>query len=395
MKNYKLHTSEGYKDTFGLEMLIKKEIEHRILNEFKHFGYELIKTPTVEYIDVYSSNGMQKPDLYSLINRQGEVLALCNDMTSSIARYVCSNHLDGQLKYCYTADVFRYPRLYQGKKHQFLQGGIELIGSAGLESDLEPIFLAYKCLKACGVKDFTIHIGSAQFFNMLLADFDISNELKALINESIRDKDYVTLNNVLHSSLEKNKADFIVDLMLRGGKLKYIDNLIDELKGKKSCAELCYLKEIYLTLKDLGVENIIFDFSIYSYAGYYTGLVFAVYINGISKAVIEGGRCDDLFKTFGTDLKNIGFGLDVDALSLYVLENNLMDLENKKYLAYCCDKESFGLACKNNNELRNMGIIVNHLSFTTFDEALYYAKLHGYEMVLEYKNNTLNSKEVE
>lgn len=395
MKNYKLHTSEGYKDTFGNEMLIKKEIEHRILNEFKHFGYELIKTPTVEYIDVYSSNGMQKPDLYSLINRQGEVLALCNDMTSSIARYVCSNHLDGQLKYCYTADVFRYPRLYQGKKHQFLQGGIELIGADGLESDLEPMFLAYKCLNSCGAKNFTIHIGSAKFFNMLLDDFNISTDLKNQINDSIQNKDYVSLNNILHNNLEKSKADFIVDLMLRGGKLKYIDNLITELKDTNSCKELCYLKEVYLTLKDLGVENIIFDFSIYSYAGYYTGLVFAVYIDGISKALIEGGRCDDLFKTFGTDLKNIGFGLDVDALSLYVLENNLIDLQNKKYLAYCCDKESFGLASKNNNELRAKGIIVNHLSFSSNEDALAYAKANGYEMVLEYKNNTLNSKEVE
>ena len=91
MKNYKLHVSEGFKDTYGNEMLVKKEIEARVLNVFESYGYELIKTPTLEYIDVYSLDGMQKPDLYNLINRQGEVLALCNDMTASIARFVCSN----------------------------------------------------------------------------------------------------------------------------------------------------------------------------------------------------------------------------------------------------------------------------------------------------------------
>lgn len=395
MKNYKLHTSEGYKDTFGAEMLIKKEIEHRIISTFKHFGYELIKTPTVEYIDVYSSNGMQKPDLYSLINRQGEVLALCNDMTSSIARFVCSNHLEGQLKYCYTADVFRYPRLYQGKKHQFLQGGIELIGSNSIESDLEACHLACKCLNLCGATNYTLHIGSAKFFNDLLDEFNISLELKKLINEAIQNKDYVTLNNILHESLETSKADFIIDLMLRGGKLKYIDNLIDELKDFKVCEELKYLRSIYTTLKELGIDNIIFDFSIYSYAGYYTGLVFAIYIDGISKAVIEGGRCDELFKTFGSDLKNIGFGLDIDALSLYALENNLMDLKNVKYLAYSLDIDSLILASKTNNELRNKGIIVNHLTFTNQAEALEYAKNNGYIKVLEYKNNTLKTLEVE
>ena len=53
MKNYKLHVSEGFKDTYGNEMLVKKEIEARVLNVFESYGYELIKTPTLEYIDVY------------------------------------------------------------------------------------------------------------------------------------------------------------------------------------------------------------------------------------------------------------------------------------------------------------------------------------------------------
>ena len=47
MKNYKLHVSEGFKDTYGNEMLVKKEIEARVLNVFESYGYELIKTPTL------------------------------------------------------------------------------------------------------------------------------------------------------------------------------------------------------------------------------------------------------------------------------------------------------------------------------------------------------------
>src|SRR5574344_1970428 len=109
MKNYKLQLSEGFRDVYGEEMLVKQEIGVRIMHEFSSFGYEMIKTPTVEYIDVYSEHGLQKPDLYSLINRQGEVLALCNDMTSSIARYVASSKLDAHCtkKYSYVADTFR------------------------------------------------------------------------------------------------------------------------------------------------------------------------------------------------------------------------------------------------------------------------------------------------
>ena len=222
MKNYKLQVSEGFKDTFGNEMLLKKEIENKVLNVFKLYGYELIKTPTVEYIDVYSSNGMQKPDLYSLINRQGEVLALCNDMTSAIARFVSSNNINEPKKYCYIADTFRYPRLYQGKNHQFLQAGVEIIGIDSINSDVEALYLACKVLNKCNVNNFTVHLGSSEFLHVLLNDFKISNDIQAKIYQSIENKDYVTLRNILNSNLDSDIAKFIIDLMLRGGKINYI-----------------------------------------------------------------------------------------------------------------------------------------------------------------------------
>jgi|GEM_PF-2258119 len=211
MKNYKLHTTEGFRDIYGSEMLVKKEIEKRTVDFYKSYGYELIKTPTVEYIDVYSLNAMQKPDLYNLINRQGEVLALCNDMTSSIARFVCANFDSGVFKYCYAADTFRYPKMYQGKEHQFLQAGIELIGAEGMMADVECIYMAYKSLKACNVNDFTIHIGSAEFLDLLIADFNLNLDVKKAIYDSIENKDYVTLKQVLNENLDKDFYDFTMD----------------------------------------------------------------------------------------------------------------------------------------------------------------------------------------
>ena len=393
MKDYKLHTTEGFKDSCGIEMLVKKEIENRTISLYSSYGYELIKTPTVEYIDVYSSNGMQKPDLYNLINRQGEVLALCNDMTSSIARFVCSNYNSGIFKYCYAADTFRYPKMYQGKEHQFLQVGIEFIGEKGIKADVEAIYLAYKSLKNCNVKNFTIHIGSALFLECLFNDFNISNSLKKIIYELIENKDYVNLRNILNENLDKNASSFIYDLMLRGGRIKYIDSLINSLTGS-AINELKYLKNIYLMLKELNVDNIVFDFSIYSYAKYYTGIIFSVYVDGISKAVCLGGRCDDLFKDFGSDFANVGFGLDVNSLSSYALENNIFSFDNKKYLSYC-DTDSFVFSCVNNDLIRNEGIVVNSLDFNSLDEAKKYASDNNYDKLIHYTNNTYEIMEVD
>ena len=395
MKNYKLHVPEGFKDTVGLLAEAKKEIENRCFNLYKTYGYQAIDTPEVEYIDVFSFDGMQKPDLYNLINRQGEVLALRNDMTSSIARYVASDPKKGNsvLKYSYIADVFRYPRQYQGKNHQFRQAGIELIGKSNEYCDVEAIYLAYKSLKACNIDKFTIHLGSQEFLETLFTDFNINDDIKKLLFNAIEEKDYASLRNILNNTLDSEKSSFILDLMLRGGHLRYLESLMEKLVGYKSYSILEYLKNVFEMLKKLDVSNVIFDFSIYSYANYYTGIIFQVYVDSIRKAVLSGGRSDSLYKAFGCDLEDVGFGLEIDALSEYVLENNLLDLKKVKYLSYS-DKESFITATINNETFREDGIIVSDGHFNSKEDAIKFAKENDYDAVIEYSNNQIRLWEV-
>ena len=393
MKDYKLHISDGFRDVYGKEILIKKELENRILKAFNLYGYELIKTPSLEYIDVYSNKG-QKPDLYNLINRQGEVMALCNDMTRSIARFVSTNNsLKGDVfKYCYSQDTFRYPRLYQGKEHQFLQSGVELIGDNSIESDIQIIYLANQVLKHCNCNKFTINIGSSLFLKTLMEDFSINGELRSSIYHSIEINDYVTLRAILNENLDSDKADLFIELMLKGGRLKFIDKLMNKLEGLKSYDVLKYLKDIYNALKELGVEDIVFDFSIYSYQDYYTGIIFNIYIDNVTSYVVNGGRCDLLFKEFGKDLCDVGFGIDVDILTNYVISNNIISLEEEKYLSIS-DKKSFSFAVKNNDTFREKGIIVNEANGNIADIESY-AKENGYTKIIEYKDNKINLKEV-
>ena len=392
MKNYKLHTSEGFKDTFGKEILVKKEIENKVLECFKSFGLEYIKTPGVEYIDVYSDKGIQKPDLYNLINHQGEVLALCNDMTASIARFVASNNIKAPAKYCYSADTFRYPRLYQGKSHQFLQAGIELVGSENIESDIEAIYIAHKVLNKLDINNYSIHLGSSKFLDLLFNDFNINESLKKEIYKDIEKKDYVSLNELLKNNLEEKHYKFLFDLMLKGGKLRFIENLIKNLKGYKALEEALYLKNIYNTLKELGVENIIFDFSIYPYATYYTGIIFDVYLENASKSIISGGRCN-VFKSFGLDYSDIGFGLDIDVLTQYALDNKLIIINQRRYISFA-DKASYIFSLKTNDSFREDGIIVNDLRLNSLEETIKYAKDNGYSRVISYENNSFKLLEV-
>lgn len=396
MKNYKLHTSEGVRDYLGLELLIKEEIENRVKKIFINNGYELVKTPTFEYIDVYASNGIQQPSLYNLINRQGEVLALRNDMTASICRLVATKgNLVFPKKYCYIANTFRYPRLYQGKSHEFTQAGIEIVGAKGIKADIECIRLAYQAMKEININNFMIHIGSSNFIDSLFSDLGLSDEKKSNLLSIIENKDYVLLKNTLYTyNVDDKYVKLIIRMMETAGKLNFLQGIIDELHDFSAADILEELKTLYVELSKRGLENnMVFDFSIYSYARYYTGVTFQIFADGIGRAALTGGRCDNLLETFGAANTLIGFGLDIDACLGYVINNDLIKIENVKYVSHA-DKNSYELAMKNNLELRKKGVIVDASMFDDLDDTIKYAKAIGCDKVLCYSNNEIKEIEV-
>ncbi len=395
MKNYKLHTSEGVRDYLGNELLVKEEIENRIKKIFLSYGYELVKTPTFEYTDIYTSNGIQHPSLYNLINRQGEVLALRNDMTSSIARIVASKgNLIFPKKYCYIANTFRYPRLYQGKSHEFTQAGIEIVGAKGIKADIECIRIASQVLNEINLDNYMIHIGSSAFIDTLFSDFGFNVDRKTKLLSIIESKDYVLLKNtLLEYNLEKNKINLIIKLIEQAGKLNFLQSIIEELKGCEATSILLELKKLYEELSKRGLENkMVFDFSIYSYAKYYTGVTFQVFKDGIGRAIVTGGRCDNLLDSFGCHKELIGFGLDIDACLEYIIRNNLIVVKSVRYVSYT-ESNSYRFAMEHNNKLREEGIIIDVSMFDTLEETLDYAKKIKCDKVLYYSNNTL--KEIE
>lgn len=398
MKNYKLHTSEGVRDYIGEELLIKKEIERRVENLFLSYGYTPVLTPTFEYIDVFSSSGLQQPSLYNLINRQGEVLALRNDLTSSIARIFATKNTNNLVpkKYCYVASTFRYPRLYQGKSHEFSQAGIEIVGSNNIKSDLECIKLAFEALSKINLSDYTVHLGSSAFIEQLFLDLNISESDTINLLSIIENKDFVLLENTLNElNVDKSYVDLVIHIMRNAGKLNFLTDIINKLENKKSVKILNDLKNLYERLLDLGLENkLVFDFSIYSYAKYYTGVTFQIFVGGIGRACVTGGRCDDLLKSFGKDAPMIGFGLDINACLDYIIENNLITIDNHKYLSFAT-LDSYSYAVKNNNILRANGDIVDVSMFDTLDESIEYAKSMKYKKVLYYNENKLEEIEVD
>ena len=85
--------------------------------------------------------------------------------------------------------------------------------------------------------------------------------------------------------------------------------------SSSSLKELSALSEI-ITAFGLS-DKFILDFSVMNDVSYYNGLVFQGFVSGIPKAVLSGGRYDNLVRRFGCETSAAGFAVAVDLIKEY------------------------------------------------------------------------------
>ena len=114
-----LHTPEGVRDIYGEEYNKKLEVENRLHENIRLFGYEEIQTPTFEFFDVFSKEIGTTPsrELYKFFDKDGNTLVLRPDFTPSIAR--CAAKYFGEenvpLRFSYVGNTFTNTSDLQGK----------------------------------------------------------------------------------------------------------------------------------------------------------------------------------------------------------------------------------------------------------------------------------------
>jgi len=316
MKNYKIHLPEGMKDICGDELIVNDKIENILSNVFYSFGYEKIKTSLLEYINV-QSDCIQDLACYKLINRNGEILNLRYDVTPSIMRYITNKNND-VYKFYYILDSYRFPVKFARKTHELRQAGIELIGVDNYFGEFELIEILNEVLNVFNISEYSIHFSHANFLSVLFSDLKVKKEVAEKLLAAIKLKDFVEFKNIA----DKLNLDIdVINLVRVGGRSNYLKKLSDNLVGFKSKLIIDELLLIYNHLEELGLSSkVIFDFGILPYGTYYSGLTFQVFIKGVESNVITGGRYD-------SDVKGLGFGCDLDAITSYITNNELLNIE--------------------------------------------------------------------
>jgi histidyl-tRNA synthetase len=124
------------------------------------YGFAEIATPVFEFTEVFARpigehTDIVAKEMYTFTDRGGEEVTLRPENTAGVVRAVLSNGLTQStpLKFFYSGPMFRYERPQKGRFRQFHQIGVELIGVAQPQADIEVIALGQRILNALGIAD--------------------------------------------------------------------------------------------------------------------------------------------------------------------------------------------------------------------------------------------------
>jgi histidyl-tRNA synthetase len=124
------------------------------------YGFAEIATPVFEFTEVFARpigehTDIVAKEMYTFTDRGGEEVTLRPENTAGVVRAILSNGLTQStpLKFFYSGPMFRYERPQKGRFRQFHQIGVELLGVAQPQADIEVIALGQRVLKELGIAD--------------------------------------------------------------------------------------------------------------------------------------------------------------------------------------------------------------------------------------------------
>jgi histidyl-tRNA synthetase len=127
------------------------------------YGYQDMATPIFEFSEVFKrtlgdTSDIVTKEMYTFTDRGDEQITLRPENTAGVARALISGGLarDLPLKFFYAGPMFRYERPQKGRLRQFHQTGIELLGIAQPQGDVEIIATGAAVLRALGILDRTV-----------------------------------------------------------------------------------------------------------------------------------------------------------------------------------------------------------------------------------------------
>ena len=286
---------------------------------YQRYGYTPYKMSQFEEYDLYVRNKdfLVSDKIITFSGEGGKLMALKPDVTLSIVKNVPEAPGVVQKVY-YSENVYRDYR-------EIMQAGLECVGDLTAYDIAEAALLAVKSLALLG-ENYVLDISHMGLLAAVLDRFGFDARQRKQAMACLKRKnthDLKALCNGKEGAWETLQAVSAC----RGGE-EALETLTPWLTGPEEKQALEELKDLLELLKENGfAKNVRLDLSVSNDLGYYSGVVFRGYLEGIPASVLSGGQYDKLPRKMGRKSRAIGFAIYVDLLQELNREENLADVD--------------------------------------------------------------------
>ena len=314
MLNVPAATPPGALDLTGDAARRRRALQRAAVAVLELGGYEELLPPTFEYEDVFLRAGGAgvAERLLRFPDRDGRILALRYDFTSSIARIASTTFAAARLplRLSYSGKVYRQEPERGGRPRETLQVGAELLGDGSLQADVEIVRLTLELIRSAGLEDFQVNLGHVGVLAPGLAALE--EPLRGQVRRWIDRKDRAGLTRAL-AGLGGDAAT-LVRLPFVIGRRDALQTALPE-APPAALAGLRHLLALDDALAAGERGHVVYDLGEVRGLDYYTGVHFEVYVSGAGRAAGAGGRYDELMGKFGRSIPAVGVSLDLDAIA--------------------------------------------------------------------------------
>jgi histidyl-tRNA synthetase len=295
-----------------------------------------------------------------------------------MARVVASNpQLPKPFKRYAIAPAWRYEEVTAGRKREFYQCDIDVVGSSSMEADVECIAAAVDCLIALGFKNFDIVVNNRKILDGFIELIDIRRVDidKLLMDEGRRDLDIfraidkigkfgeeLVKEELKKAGLNDEQIKKLMELISAKGDFKKVLEQGRKLLKGISIGEdgLKKMEELFEFGKIYGIDKmLILDFSLARGLDYYTGPIFEIKTKIGEKigSIAAGGRYDNLIELLGgRPTPATGISLGIERIVEIMKENKMFNLPKTNVKIFVADVKVKNDAVRIAQELRKNGI---------------------------------------
>lgn len=312
---------ESLADVLPAEARRIEELRRYLLDLYRTYGFELVATPLVEYLESLQAVSGSKLNLRTakvVDQLSGRTMGVRADMTPQVARidaHLLNRNTVTRLCYCGSVLHARPQGLLADR--ELLQIGAEIFGYAGVEADIEIIQLALASVSKVGVKSPRLDLNLPAIGYAIIQTDAALVPHTDVIFELLSAKDIPSLRE-LQQQVDGCQTETIQALVtlcsLYGQAVEVIakarsvlpatvaiTNALDQLQ---TVVQHLQMPALTVDLADMGGSS-----------SYHSGVVFCVYADGWHDALVRGGRYDGVGKSYGRDRPATGFSLDLRKLS--------------------------------------------------------------------------------